>query len=271
MQNVFFSQLLIGSNDDLLKKLNLTRNPENYFYVKQGQASKVDTINDRNDYREVTNSLKTLQFTEEEIDTLWRIVGAILHLGNVSFEVTDEDKIVIKDTKVAEQVAILLKVTKEELSKALCERVIAARGDIMRKEHNKTEANYGRDALAKAIYDRLFTWIVDRINSAIAVDGTARTFQSSLIGVLDIYGFEIFDNNSFEQFCINYCNEKLQQLFIELVLKQEQEEYNREGIAWTNIEYFNNQIICDLVEAPHKGNFKRKDVKLRETLRNFVV
>lgn len=71
--------------------------------------------------------------------------------------------------------------------------------------------------------------------------------------MLDIYGFEIFDNNSFEQFCINYCNEKLQQLFIELVLKQEQEEYNREGIEWTNIEYFNNQIICDLVEAPHKG------------------
>ncbi len=75
----------------------------------------------------------------------------------------------------------------------------------------------------------------------------------TLIGVLDIYGFEIFDVNSFEQFCINYCNEKLQQLFIELVLKQEQEEYRREGIAWQNIDYFNNQIICDLVEQPHKG------------------
>lgn len=71
--------------------------------------------------------------------------------------------------------------------------------------------------------------------------------------MLDIYGFEIFDLNSFEQFCINYCNEKLQQLFIELVLKQEQEEYHREGIEWTNVEYFNNQIICDLVEQPHKG------------------
>lgn len=104
---------------------------------------------------------------------------------------------------------------KDELTVALCERVIAARGDIMRKEHTESEAAYGRDALAKAIYDRLFSWIVEKINSEIAVDNRSRKmYSSSLIGVLDIYGFEIFDNNSFEQFCINYCNEKLQQLFI---------------------------------------------------------
>jgi myosin I len=100
---------------------------------------------------------------------------------------------------------------------------------------------------------------VERVNSAIEVRrhgyGTNQSaaVPGTLIGVLDIYGFEIFDLNSFEQFCINYCNEKLQQLFIELVLKQEQEEYLREGIAWQNIDYFNNQIICDLVEQPHKG------------------
>lgn len=86
----------------------------------------------------------------------------------------------------------------------------------MRKEHTETEASFGRDAFAKAVYDRLFSWIVDKINAAIAVDSSNYTanYKSSLIGVLDIYGFEIFDNNSFEQFCINYCNEKLQQLFI---------------------------------------------------------
>lgn len=85
----------------------------------------------------------------------------------------------------------------------------------MRKEHTESEASYGRDALGKAIYDRLFSWIVEKINSEIAIDSRSKKmYSSSLIGVLDIYGFEIFDNNSFEQFCINYCNEKLQQLFI---------------------------------------------------------
>lgn len=250
-----FYQLLTGASEDLLKKLFLTRNTNNYYYVKQGQAAKVESVNDKTDFREVSSSLNTLEFSSGDVETLWRVVAAILHLGDIEF-LTDGDKLQIKDTKVAKNVASLLKVSENELTKALCERVIAAHRDIMRKEHTETEAFYGRDALAKAIYDRLFTWIVEKINSAIAVDNSSqKTYRSSLIGVLDIYGFEIFDNNSFEQFCINYCNEKLQQLFIELVLKQEQEEYRREGIEWQDIDYFNNQIICDLVEAPHKGVF----------------
>lgn len=183
--------------------------------MNQGKSSIVNTVDDRRDFKEVLSSLKTLQFSNGEIDTLWRIVAAILHLGNVQFT-TDEDKIQLKNTDVSQTVANLLQVTHDELRKALCERVIAARGDVMRKEHTETQAYYGRDALGKAVFDRLFTWIVDKINSAIAVDkpGDKKFYQSSLIGVLDIYGFEIFDNNSFEQFCINYCNEKLQQLFI---------------------------------------------------------
>lgn len=134
---------------------------------------------------------------------------------------------------------------------------------MVQKSHTFIEAEYGRDALAKAIYERLFTWIVSRVNDAINVHDSSVNlgsthrhydrYKKTLIGVLDIYGFEIFDANSFEQFCINYCNEKLQQLFIELVLKQEQEEYMREGIAWQPVEYLNNQVICDLVEQPHKG------------------
>lgn len=183
--------------------------------MNQGNSSTVNTVDDRRDFKEVQSSLTTLQFSKEEIDTLWRIVAAVLHLGNVQFT-TDDDKIQLKNTEVSRTVAEQLRVTHEELTKALCERVIAAHGDIMRKEHTETQAFYGRDALAKAIFDRLFTWIVRKINSAIAVDkpGERKLYRSSLIGVLDIYGFEIFDNNSFEQFCINYCNEKLQQLFI---------------------------------------------------------
>lgn len=112
------------------------------------------------------------------------------------------------------------------------------------------------------MYEKLFTYIFTKINEILDVKhiGTSRTGgigtggnKHTVIGILDIYGFEIFDTNGFEQFCINYCNEKLQQLFIELVLKQEQEEYQRENINWQHIDYFNNKIICDLVEQQHKG------------------
>nr|CAD7577169.1 unnamed protein product [Timema californicum] len=175
-----------------------------------------------------------------------------LSQGNVEFK-TQDDATRPANAPVVDTVAALLKVTPEELSQALSERVIAARGEVMQKTHTVSEAEYGRDALSKAVYDRLFTWIVDKINQVLGLDTGKKTYMGTVIGVLDIYGFEIFDANSFEQFCINYCNEKLQQLFIELVLKQEQEEYQREGIEWRNIEYFNNQIICDLVEEPHKG------------------
>jgi myosin-1 len=108
-----------------------------------------------------------------------------------------------------------------------------------------------------ALYERLFEWLIKYINKTLANENHEQlnhTIQSSLvIGVLDIYGFEIFENNSFEQLCINYCNEKLQQLFIELVLKQEQEEYERENITWQHIDYFNNKIICDLIEQSRTG------------------
>ena len=109
---------------------------------------------------------------------------------------------------------------------------------------NPAQAAAGRDALAKAIYNNLFEWIVSRVNVSMA----PRRPHSRLIGVLDIYGFEIFQDNSFEQLCINYVNEKLQQIFIELTLKTEQEEYVREQIKWTPIKYFNNKIVCDLIE-----------------------
>ncbi|GLV32974.1 Myosin 31DF [Carabus blaptoides fortunei] len=249
-----FYQLLNGCPDSVLKSFHLTRDASKYFYIHQGGASRVDTINDNSDYKSVSSSLQTLSFSKSDVDTLWKVVAAVMHLGNVEFDM-DEDRVRVKNQKVASQVAQLLSVTESDLATALCERVIAARGDVIQKNHTRAEAEYGRDALGKAVYDRLFSWIVEKINMAIAVDKKSvyQTYRSSVIGVLDIYGFEIFDANSFEQFCINYCNEKLQQLFIELVLKQEQEEYQREGIEWKKIDYFNNQIICELVEQPHKG------------------
>ncbi|XP_030384214.1 unconventional myosin ID [Scaptodrosophila lebanonensis] len=245
-----FYQLLRGATDNELRQYDLQKETGKYHYLNQGS---MDILNEKSDYKGTCNAFKTLGFSTDEVQTIWRTVGAILHLGNVEFQ-TIEDELVISNKKHLQSTAKLLQVTESELSTALTQRVIAAGGTVMQKDHNATQAEYGKDALAKAIYDRLFTWIISRINRAILFRGSKTQARfNTVIGVLDIYGFEIFDSNSFEQFCINYCNEKLQQLFIELVLKQEQEEYQREGIEWTNIEYFNNKIICDLVEQPHKG------------------
>ncbi|XP_053690877.1 unconventional myosin ID [Sabethes cyaneus] len=245
-----FYQLLRGASDAELRQYQLQRDPNQYHYTNQGS---VEVLSEKTDYRATSGGLKALGFSSDELSMVWRTVASVLHLGNIDFK-TQDDQIQIANRKQLSAVAKLLHVTEDEMIRSLTERVIAARGEIMTKTHDIVQAEYGRDALAKAIYDRLFTWIIDRINKAILVPGSnTQKRYNRVIGVLDIYGFEIFDQNSFEQFCINYCNEKLQQLFIELVLKQEQEEYRREGIEWTNIEYFNNQIICELVEQQHKG------------------
>ncbi|XP_033193175.1 unconventional myosin ID [Bombus vosnesenskii] len=247
-----FYQLLNGSSETELNKLRLVRDPAAYFYVCAGNCNKTNAT-DKSDYKTVTSAMSTLGFTQNEVQTIWNIIAGILHLGNITFKLID-DKLFIENRTALNDTANLFSISVQELSTALTQRVIAAGGEVMQKTHTSTEAEYGRDAFAKAVYERLFTEIVSRVNSAINVNDTeAYKRYRTVIGVLDIYGFEIFDINSFEQFCINYCNEKLQQLFIELVLKQEQEEYKREGIAWQNIDYFNNQIICDLVEQPHKG------------------
>uniref|UniRef100_A0A8C2ANL5 Myosin ID n=1 Tax=Cyprinus carpio TaxID=7962 RepID=A0A8C2ANL5_CYPCA len=214
------------------------------------------SINDSADFKAVTDAMKVIGFTTEEIQTVYKILATILHLGNLKFG-SDGDVTLIENSKLVSVLGDLLSTKDENVEKALLYRTVATGRDVIDKQHTHQEASYGRDALAKAIYERLFCWIVGRINDVIEVKNyDARVHgKNTVIGVLDIYGFEIFQNNSFEQFCINYCNEKLQQLFIQLVLKQEQEEYQREGIPWKHIDYFNNQIIVDLVEQQHKGIF----------------
>ncbi|XP_059045714.1 unconventional myosin ID-like [Achroia grisella] len=198
----------------------------------------------------VTNSaFKSLGFSPAVIADIWSIVAGVILLGELVFTETPEGQ--LKMGGPVGPCVSALGVTEAALRGCMAGRVLAAGGDLVSKEHSLSDANYTRLALIKATYDRLFTWIVQQINKAIEVP--SGTYKNTLIGVLDIYGFEIFDTNSFEQFCINYCNEKLQQLFIELVLKQEQEEYAREGIQWTPIKYFNNRVICELVDAPHQG------------------
>uniref|UniRef100_A0A8C0EXX3 Unconventional myosin-Id n=1 Tax=Bubo bubo TaxID=30461 RepID=A0A8C0EXX3_BUBBB len=206
------------------------------------------SISDGAEFKAVADAMKVIGFKQEEIQTVYKIVAAILHL-------VSDLPVGVSRLKVVSIIADLLSTKSDMVEKALLFRTVATGRDVIDKQHTEQEATYGRDAFAKAIYERLFCWIVTHINDVIEVKNYDTTIhgKNTVIGVLDIYGFEIFDNNSFEQFCINYCNEKLQQLFIQLVLKQEQEEYQREGIPWKHIDYFNNQVIVDLVEQQHKG------------------
>ncbi|XP_053308987.1 unconventional myosin-Id isoform X2 [Spea bombifrons] len=248
-----FYQLILGAPEQTLRSLHLQKDISTYTYTRS-LAQVKSSINDAADFREVSDAMKVIGFKPEEIQTVYKILAAILHLGNLKF-VVDGDTPLIENGKIVSVVADLLGSKAELLEKALLFRTVATGRDVIDKQHTEKEAIYGRDAFAKAIYERLFCWIVTRINDVIDVrkQDAALHGKNTVIGVLDIYGFEIFDNNSFEQFCINYCNEKLQQLFIQLVLTQEQEEYQREGIPWKHIDYFNNQIIVDLVEQQHRG------------------
>uniref|UniRef100_A0A8C4ZTZ1 Myosin 1D n=1 Tax=Gadus morhua TaxID=8049 RepID=A0A8C4ZTZ1_GADMO len=253
------SGLLRGGPESLLRSLHIQKDPKAYAYIKVGGQVK-SSINDGADFKAVADAMKVIGFTSEETLTAYKILATTLHLGNLTFGV-DGDVILIQNPKVVSVIGELLSTPEDNVEKALLFRTVATGRDVIDKQHTAQEAGYGRDALAKAMYERLFCWIVGRINDVIEVKNyDARVHgKNTVIGVLDIYGFEIFQNNSFEQFCINYCNEKLQQLFIQLVLKQEQEEYQREGIPWKHIDYFNNQIIVDLVEQQHKGIFSVLD------------
>uniref|UniRef100_A0A671XFR3 Unconventional myosin-Id n=1 Tax=Sparus aurata TaxID=8175 RepID=A0A671XFR3_SPAAU len=254
-----FYQLLRGAPDSLLRSLHIQKDPTAYNYIKVGGQIK-SSINDGADFKAVADAMKVIGFTGDEVQTVYKILATILHLGNLTFGV-DGDVTLIENPKLVSILRELLSTKEENVEKAMLYRTVATGRDVIEKQHTIQEASYGRDALAKAMYERLFCWIVGRINDIIEVRNyDARVHgKNTVIGVLDIYGFEIFQNNSFEQFCINYCNEKLQQLFIQLVLKQEQEEYQREGIPWKHIDYFNNQIIVDLVEQQHKGIFSVLD------------
>eukprot|EP00062_Callorhinchus_milii_P024291 gi/632984041/ref/XP_007908944.1/ PREDICTED: unconventional myosin-Ig-like [Callorhinchus milii] len=249
-----FYQLILGGSKELLQSLHLQNDAAAYAFTREGSSSN-SVINDRGGLTAVMDAMKVIGFSKMEIETVYKILAAILHLGNLVFS-SEGETAVIEHGVLVSHIAELTKTEIQDVRKSLLYRMVATGSrEVIEKGHTPQEAMYGRDAIAKAIYERLFCWIVNRINSVIEVKGYDPRIhgKNTVIGVLDIYGFEIFQNNSFEQFCINYCNEKLQQLFIELILRQEQAEYLREGIEWQHIEYFNNQIIVELVELPHKG------------------
>ncbi|KAM5189837.1 unconventional myosin-Ih isoform 1-T1 [Callospermophilus lateralis] len=245
-----FYQLLAGGEADRLAHLGLERDPRLYKYLSQGHRAKESSLNDKNDWKTVSNAFSVIDFTKADLESLFGIIASVLHLGNVCFEEDARGCATVPDTHEIKWIAKLLGVCPSVLLDALTHRKIEAKTEEVICPLTPGHSVYARDAMAKAVYGRTFTWLVNKINSSLVnKDVTKKT----VIGLLDIYGFEVFDKNGFEQFCINYCNEKLQQLLIERTLKAEQAEYEMEGIEWEPIQYFNNKIICDLVEERHKG------------------
>uniref|UniRef100_A0A672LRC8 Unconventional myosin-Ih-like n=1 Tax=Sinocyclocheilus grahami TaxID=75366 RepID=A0A672LRC8_SINGR len=241
-----FYQLVEGGEDELLRWLGLERNCQNYRFLIQGECAKVSSINDKSDWKTVQKALIIIEFSEKDIEDLFAILASVLHLGNVHFGASALGYATLNSSAEVHWLSKVLSTDTSIKNPCLCSIYHFQVLSPFTAEH----AKYARDALAKAIYGRTFSWLVNKINESLAnKDSTRKT----VIGLLDIYGFEVFDMNSFEQFCINFCNEKLQQLFIQLTLKSEQEEYEMEGIEWEPVPYFNNKIICDLVEEKHRG------------------
>ncbi|KAK6463631.1 myosin-5 isoform [Scheffersomyces coipomensis] len=232
--------------------------PESYIYTSAAKCINVDGMDDAKDFQDTLNAMKIIGLAQQEQDNIFRMLASILWIGNISFVEDESGNAAIRDDSVTQFVAYLLDVDPELLKKSIIERVVQTshgmkRGSIYHVPLNIVQATSVRDSLAKGIYNNLFEWIVQRVN--VSLKGVQTSSKS--IGILDIYGFEIFEHNSFEQICINYVNEKLQQIFIQLTLKAEQDEYVQEQIKWTPIDYFNNKVVCDLIEAtrPQPGLF----------------
>uniref|UniRef100_A0A8C5I3J2 Osteoclast-stimulating factor 1 n=1 Tax=Gouania willdenowi TaxID=441366 RepID=A0A8C5I3J2_GOUWI len=241
-----FYQLIEGASAEQKNSLGIT-SLDYYSYLNQSESYKVDDINDKNDYQETVHAMDVIGISAEDRAMVLQIVAGVLHLGNISFKESGNYAAVESEEFLAFP-AFLLGIDQNRLKEKLTSRKMdskwGSKVESIDVTLNVEQACYTRDALSKALHSRVFDFLVESINKAMVKD-----HQELNIGVLDIYGFEIFQKNGFEQFCINFVNEKLQQIFIELTLKAEQEEYVQEGIKWTPIEYFNNKIVCDLIES----------------------
>ncbi|XP_069505574.1 unconventional myosin-Vb-like [Ambystoma mexicanum] len=221
---------------------------EDFHYTNQGLNLTIKGLDEAADLEKTRNAFSLLGFRKSEQSELFCTLAAILHLGNIQLLASDrhgDQCFVQHDDKHLGLFCGLLGLEKTQMAHWLCHRKLETVNDTYVTNMSQQQAVNSRDALGKHMYGQLFNWIVGRINCALR----SQSYRQVFIGVLDIYGFETFEVNSFEQFCINYANEKLQQHFNQHVFKLEQEEYVEEGISWNRIDFYDNQPCIDLIEA----------------------
>ncbi|XP_040205917.1 unconventional myosin-VI isoform X3 [Rana temporaria] len=232
------------------------KSPEEDEYLKHGSL-KDPLLDDHGDFNRMVGAMKKIGLDDTEKLDLFRVVAGVLHLGNIDFEEAGSTSggctLKNQSSKTLECCSKLLGLDEDDLRVSLTTRVMlttagGAKGTVIKVPLKVEQANNARDALAKAVYSRLFDHVVNRVNQCFPFERS-----SFFIGVLDIAGFEYFEHNSFEQFCINYCNEKLQQFFNERILKEEQELYQREGLGVNEVHYVDNQDCIDLIESKPVG------------------
>ncbi|KAG2537343.1 hypothetical protein PVAP13_9NG117300 [Panicum virgatum] len=245
-----FYQLCAGAPASLREKLNLKKVDE-FKYLKQSCCYSIAGVDDAQMFRTVTEAMNIVHISKEDQESVFAMVSAVLWLGDVSFTVIDnENHVEIIVDEASETVAELLGCSIEDLNLALSKRHMKVNNENIVQKLTLAQATDTRDALAKSVYASLFEWLVEQINKSLSV-GKRRTGRS--ISILDIYGFESFDKNSFEQFCINYANERLQQHFNRHLFKLEQEEYVEDGIDWAKVDFEDNQDCLNLFEKKPLG------------------
>ncbi|XP_042197192.1 myosin-16-like [Callorhinchus milii] len=242
-----FYQLLSGKIPNILDMLLLMPDPKQYSWVCQG-VTVVDNMDDGEELRLTDEAFDVLGFTMEEKYSVYKLTGAIMHFGNMRFKQKSRDEQAdIETTEVADKVSHLMTLSSGELQKGITRPRVKVGNEFVQKAQNVDQCSNSVGALGKAVYDKMFKWMVVRINKTL----DTKMQRQHFIGVLDIAGFEIFEFNSFEQLCINFTNEKLQQFFNHHMFVLEQEEYKKEGIHWEFIDFgMDLQACIDLLEKP---------------------
>jgi hypothetical protein len=254
-----FYMLPLAATPAQRKRFSL-EGPEAYVYSSKNGITRVEGLDDEGEYHELLHSFGLLEISETEFDPMLQIVAGILHLSNVVFDAVDADTAKMSNSPAVisalENAANLLQVDEAALRNSMEQKLIETRNERVRSPLSAEKAGEARNSMAKAIYGRMFDWLVMRVNQA--MEGNLKS-SSNIIGVLDIFGFEIFEINSFEQLCINYCNEKLQQHFNYHIFKQEEKCYQAEEIDYAEIKFVDNQDVLDLIEKKPEGLLPKLD------------
>ncbi|XP_045845778.1 unconventional myosin-IXb isoform X5 [Meles meles] len=253
-----FYYLLLGVSEEERQEFQL-KQPEDYFYLNQHNLKIEDGEDLKHDFERLKQAMEMVGFLPATKKQIFSVLSAILYLGNVTYKkrATGRDEgLEVGPPEVLDTLSQLLKVKREILVEVLTKRKTVTANDKLILPYSLSEAITARDSMAKSLYSALFDWIVLRINHALLNKKDMEESVSCLsIGVLDIFGFEDFERNSFEQFCINYANEQLQYYFNQHIFKLEQEEYQSEGISWHNIDYTDNVGCIHLISKKPTGLF----------------